>query len=107
MPKKPYKEPVFLFTSSSLRLAAWAGWHSAFGDKQNAEKYIHYAYATWAKEVAAGRRFDFAGRFNDDIYFHVDFEKLKSLTDKYLKDINKEIRKTKKSRIPGTNTDQK
>ena len=37
--KKPYKEPVFLFTSGSLHFAAWAGWCSAFGDKNNAEKW--------------------------------------------------------------------
>lgn len=93
MRKKLYKEPVFLFTSGSLRQAAWAGWYSASGDEANAKKFIHYAYAEWAKEVAAGRKFDFAGRFNNDLYLKIDFEKLKKLTDKYLKDIRKEIRK--------------
>ena len=70
------------FTSCSLRHAAWAGWYSALGDKENAEKFIHYAYAEWGKEVAAGRRF---GLLTDLA--------MKYLTDKYLKDINKEIKK--------------
>jgi hypothetical protein len=95
MRKKSYKEPLFLFTSGSLRQASWAGWYSALGDKDNAEKFIHYAYTEWAKEVAVGRKFDFAGRFNTDAYFKIDFEKLKNLTDKYLKDIQKEIKKAK------------
>lgn len=94
---KPYKEPIFLFTSCSLRHAAWAGWYSALGDEENSEKFIRYAYAEWAKEVAAGRRFSFANRFSDEIYQKIDFEKLKTLTDKYLKEINKEIKKTKKA----------
>lgn len=38
---KQYKEPVFLFTSCSLKFAAWAGWYSAFGDEENAEKWVH------------------------------------------------------------------
>jgi len=59
MRKKPYKEPLFLFTSGSLRQAAWAGWYSALGDKDNAEKFIHCAYTECTKEVAAGRKFDF------------------------------------------------
>ena len=95
MSKKPHKEPVFLFTSSSLRHAAWAGWYSALGDKENSEKFVHYAYSEWAKEAAAGRRFDFADRFNDAIYQKIDFKKLKNLTDKYLKNLNREIKKTK------------
>jgi len=41
--KEPYKDPVFLFTSSSLRLAAWAGWYSAFGDEERAESFVHQA----------------------------------------------------------------
>lgn len=36
--KKSYKNPVFLFTSCSLRFAAWAGWYSAFGDKEKSNK---------------------------------------------------------------------
>jgi hypothetical protein len=95
MSQEPYKEPVFLFTSSSMRQAAWAGWYSAFGDEENAKKFVHYAYAAWGKEIAAGRRFDFSDRFNNDIYFELDFKKLKELTDKYLKDINNEIKKSK------------
>jgi len=93
MSKKPYKEPLFLFTSGSLRQAAWAGWYSALGDKDNAEKFIHCAYGEWAREIGVGRKFDFAGRFNRDVYLKIDFDKLKKLTDKYLEDIQKEIKK--------------
>ncbi len=96
MSKKPYKEPVFLFTSSSMRQAAWAGWYSALGDEEHANEFIHSAYATWGKEIATGHQFDFANRFNSDIYSKIDFVKLKKLTDKYLKDINNEIKRTKK-----------
>lgn len=99
MSKKSYKEPVFLFTSSSMRQAAWAGWYSALGNKENAERFIHGAYAAWSKEIAAGRKFDFADRFNSDIYHKIDFEKLKKLTDNYLNDINNEIKKAKASKI--------
>ena len=95
MSKKSHKEPTFLFTSSSLRHAAWAGWYSALGDKESSEKFVHYAYAEWGKELAAGRRFDFADRYSDEIYRKIDFKKLKNLTDKYLKDINREIKKNK------------
>ena len=95
MSKKPYKEPVFLFTSSSLRHAAWAGWYSALGDKKNSETFVHYAYAEWGREIAMGRRFDFADRLNNDIYQKIDFKKLKDLTDEYLKNINREIKKAK------------
>lgn len=82
-----------------MRQAAWAGWYSALGDKENAERFIHDAYATWGKEIAAGRKFDFADRFNSDIYREIDFKKLKELTDNYLKDINNEIKKAKACRI--------
>ncbi len=92
---KSYKEPVFLFTSSSMRKAAWAGWYSALGNKEEAEKFIHEAYAEWAKEVSAGRKYSFADRFNHDIYYKIDFKKLQELTDKYLKDLKKEIKKAK------------
>jgi len=95
--KEPCKEPVFLFTSSSMRQAAWAGWYSAQGDKENAEKFCHAAYAEWAKEISAGRRFAFAEKYSNDIY-HLDPETLKRLTDKYLKDIGAEVKKKKKKK---------
>jgi len=41
--KEPYQEPVSMFTASSLRNAAYAGWYSAFGDIQvlcNIKLYI-------------------------------------------------------------------
>jgi hypothetical protein len=90
--KSPYKDPVFLFTSSSMRLAAYAGWHSALGDEEDAEKMVHQAYAEWAKEVGAGRRYSFTNYFSNDIYKKIDFDKLKKLTDKYLLDIKKGIK---------------
>lgn len=90
---KSYKEPVFLFTSSSMRKAAWAGWYSALGNEKEAEEFVHQAYAEWAKEVSAGRRYGFADYYSNDIYHKIDFKKLQELTDKYLKDLNKEIKK--------------
>lgn len=96
MAHKSYKEPVFLFTSGSLRKAAWAGWYSALGNEKEANEFIHQAYAEWAKEVSGGRRYSFADRFNHDIYYKIDFDKLKSLTDKYLKDLKNEITKAEK-----------
>lgn len=96
--KEPYKEPEFLFTSSSMRQAAYAGWYSALGDKEKTQMYIHSAHVAWTKEVSAGRRYVFADRFNDDIYRYIDFDILKSLTDEYLKKLNKEINKVKKKK---------
>lgn len=96
--KKPYKEPVFLFTSSSMRLAAYAGWYSALGDEENAEEFVREAYAEWAKEIGAGRRYDFLSYFSNDIYKKVNHDKLKKLTDKYLLDIKKEIKNAKISK---------
>ena len=91
--KPPYKEPVSLFTSSSMRMAAYAGWYSALGEEKEARTYVHEAYATWAKELGAGRKYGFLDRFNNDIYKKIDFDKLKILTDKYLLDMKKEIKK--------------
>ena len=88
-----YKEPVFLFTSSSMRIAAYAGWYSAIGDEKEAERSVRQAYADWAKEIGAGRKYDFLGRFNNDIYKKIDFNKLKKLTDAYMLAIKKEIKK--------------
>src|SRR3989338_10195 len=88
-----YKEPVFLFTSSSMRIAAYAGWYSAIGDEKEAERSVRQAYADWAKEIWAGRKYDFLGRFNNDIYKKIIFNKLKKLTDAYLLAIKKEIKK--------------
>lgn len=91
--KVPYKEPVFLFTSSSMRIAAYAGWYSAMGNEKEAQRSVRQAYADWAKEIGAGRKYDFLGRFNNDIYKKIDFDKLKKLTDEYLLAIQKEIKK--------------
>lgn len=59
MRKHSYKEPVFLFTSCSLRFAAYAGWFSAFGDKENTEKWLQITHVEWAKEFGAGRKHTF------------------------------------------------
>lgn len=89
---------MFLFTSSSMRQAAWAGWYSALGDQEQSEQFVHAAHAEWAKEVGAGHRFAFLDRFSRDIY-KIDFEKLEALNDAYLKAIAKEIRKKKRKTI--------
>ena len=64
---KSYKAPPFLFTSSSMRQAAWAGWCSALGNKELSEKYVHAAHSEWAKELGAGRGYNFLNRYNNDI----------------------------------------
>ena len=93
---KPYKEPVFLFTSCSLRFAAWAGWYSAFGVQENAEKWIHQAHTEWVKELGAGRKYDFLNRFNDTIWDKIPPERLKTMVDGFLKSVKKEIKKNTK-----------
>lgn len=92
---KPYKEPVFLFTSCSLRFAAWAGWYSALGDAENAEKWIHQAHSEWAKELGTGRRYPFLNPYNNDIWQYVPEEKLRTLVNKFLKSLKTEIKKHK------------
>lgn len=79
-----------------MRRAARAGWYSALGITDVAERHRHDAYAEWAKEMSLGRRFSFSDMYNDDLYNKIDFVKLKELTDKYLKDLNNEIKKAKK-----------
>ena len=93
--KKAYKEPVFLFTSSSMRQAAWAGWHSALGNQQMAEKYVHSAHSEWIKELGAGRKYDFLGRYNEDIWKHIQEKKLKEIIDNLFKTLKTEIKKAK------------
>lgn len=94
--KQPYKEPVFLFTSGSLRHAAWAGWYSAFGDKKEAETFIHYANTEWVKEVSAMRRFSFTDRYNHDIWKYIPPERLNKMLEGFWKEIKKEIKNGKK-----------
>lgn len=77
--KKSYKEPVFLFTSSSLRFAAYAGWYSAFGDKEKTEQFVHQVHTEWAKEIGATRRFDFFDRHNHDMWKYIPEETMKKL----------------------------
>ncbi len=96
MRQKPYKEPVFLFTSCSLRFAAWAGWYSAFGDEKNTQQWIHQAHVEWAKELGAARRFSFLRRHNNDIYDYINPEKLKEINDAYLRTLKQEIARAKK-----------
>lgn len=94
--KKPYKEPVFLFTSSSMRQAAWAGWCSAFGDEKQTNKYIHAAHSEWIKELGAGRRYKFLNGHNDDIWQYIPEERLKEMVNDFFKTIKVEIKKYKK-----------
>lgn len=97
--RRPYKEPVFLFTSCSLRLAAYAGWYSAFGEKEKAEQLTHEAYAEWTKELGASRRFDFLNRFNHDMYKYIPAETMKKMVDRFFKEIRAEIKKGKAKRV--------
>ncbi len=92
---KTYKEPVFLFTSSSMRQAAWAGWYSAFGNKKQTERFIHSAQSEWLKELGTGRRYTFLDRYNNDIWKHVPDKKLKILIDNIFKSLKEEIKKSK------------
>ncbi len=93
--KVSYKEPVFLFTSSSLRFAAWAGWYSAFGDKEKTEQFIHQAHTEWAQELGAGRRFDFFGRYNTDMWKYISKETMEKMVNTFFNEIKKEIKKGK------------
>lgn len=92
------KEPVFLFTSCSLRLAAYAGWYSAFGEKEKAEQLIHEAYVEWAKELGAGRKFDFFDGYNHYMYKYIPVETMKKMVERFFKEIKSEIRKGKAKR---------
>lgn len=92
---EPYKEPVFLFTSSSLRFAAYAGWYSAFGEIKKCEQWINQAHREWVKELGAGRKYSFLDRYNDDMYKYIPREIMDKLVNKLFKDINTEIKKEK------------
>jgi len=94
--KKSYKNPVFLFTSCSLRFAAWAGWYSAFGDKERTEQFIHQAHTEWVKEIGATRRFDFFDRHNHDMWEYISAETMEKMVNKFFKDIKAEIKNGKK-----------
>lgn len=96
MKLKQYKEPLFLFTSGSLRFAAWAGWYSAIGDEKNTENWVHQAHSEWAKEMGAGRKFPFMSFHNQDIYQKIPEEILKRIVDNFMKQLKKEINKTRK-----------
>ncbi len=92
--RQPYKEPVFLFTSCSLRFAAWAGWYSALGYKENTEHLVHQAHNEWAKEIGAGRRYSFLDRHNSDLYQKLPPETLKRLVNRFLKSLKNELKRT-------------
>lgn len=98
MPKKvkAYKEPVFLFTSGSLRFAAWSGWYSALGDVKHCERWAHQARTEWMKEMGAGRQFSFLGRYNQDLHNAIPPERFRELLDQFLQTLKQEIRKRKK-----------
>lgn len=93
--KKSYKNPVFLFTSCSLRFAAWAGWYSAFGDKEKTEQLVHQAHTEWTKEIGVTRRFDFFDRYNSDMWRYIPEKTMKKMIDKFFKEIKSEIKKGK------------
>lgn len=93
--KEPYKEPVFLFTSCSLRFAAWAGWYSALGDKEMAESWTRQAMSEWAKEIGAGRQFWFFKRGNNDIEDYIPKERLKEVIEDFFKTLKKEVKRGK------------
>lgn len=97
--KKPYKEPVFLFTSSSMRQAAWAGWYSALGNKELAEKHKYAAHSEWVKELGAGRRHSFLDRYNDDIWRCIPDKVLKELVDNFFRRVKGEIKKYKLANV--------
>ncbi|MDO8505578.1 MAG: hypothetical protein Q7S48_03300 [bacterium] len=94
---KSYKEPVFLFTSGSLRFAAWAGWHAARGYAEQSERWAHQARTEWLKEMGTGRQFSFLGRYNHDLYDSVSPERFRELLDQFLQTLKQEIRKRKKT----------
>ena len=96
--KRSYKEPVFLFTSCSLRHAAQAGWQSALGNKKLTEEFVHQAHAEWIKELGAGRKYLFLDRYNNDIWKYIPKEKLKEMVDNFLKSVKKEVKKGKTTR---------
>lgn len=96
--KKPYKEPVFLFTSCSLRQAAWAGWYSALGDEEKAESFCHAARTEWVKEIGGGRRYPFLRTHSHDIYSEINPEVLRQLIDKFLKSIKREIKRANRTK---------
>ena len=81
-----------------MRFAAYAGWYSAFGEKDKTEQWIHQAYTEWRKELGAGRRFDFLGIYNHDMYKYIPAETMKKMVDNFFKDIKAEIKKGKAKR---------
>lgn len=89
--KKPYKEPVFLYTSGSLRFAAWAGWYSAFGDQELSDQWRFQSMREWAKEVGIGRKYSFLKYHDDQMYKYIPGEIMEKLVTNFLKQIKKEI----------------
>jgi hypothetical protein len=100
--KTSYKDPIFLFTSGSLRQAAWAGWYAALGDKKQAEGYKVAAMAEWTKEIGSIRGYSFLKKHSREIYSYVPKEALSKLLDDFLKEVKKEIRKGKAFSIKKT-----
>jgi hypothetical protein len=93
--KGVYKEPIFLFTSSSLRFAAYTGWYSAFGEEDECKKWMHQAHCEWIKELCSGRRYSFLNHQNDDMYKHIPSDIMDKLVTKLAKGIKNEIKKGK------------
>lgn len=93
--KQPYKQPMLLFTSGSLRFAAWAGWYSALGEVEHAESWKIQAMKAHVQELGAGRQFLFLRHDNNDMRDYIPAEILKKLLDNLYKSIKAEIRKGK------------
>lgn len=91
--KSSYKSPEFLFTSGALRFAAWAGWHSAHGEKKLAEDWKLYAMSEFIKDISAGKGYSFLKDDSREIITYIPSETLKKLLDDFLKAIKKEIKK--------------
>lgn len=93
--KQQYKQPMLLFTSGSLRFAAWAGWYSALGEVEHAEAWKIQAMKAHVQELGAGRQFWFLKDDNNDMRDYIPPETMKKLLDNLYKSIKAEIRKSK------------
>ena len=90
--KKSIQDPVFMYTSGSLRYAVYLGWYSALGDEKLMKQWQHQAHEEWVKEVSGYRKYDFMGRHNHDMYDWISTKRMKELVDEFLKKIKTEIK---------------
>jgi len=99
--KKSIQDPVHMYTSGSLRYAAYSGWYSALGDEKPMKQWQHQAHEEWIKEVSGYRKYDFMGRYNHDMYEWIKPERMKDLVNEFLKKIKKEIKIGKSKGLTG------